>query len=102
MLRLSLGGVSGRLYLNAAIAQIHKDFLGLAIGQDRHLLQRFKLRMPIVWVARHATHADHQAFVVGGGDRLLDTEFVELPCNDPANSCSADEKRHHLSMVLEE
>lgn len=36
------------LHLNATIAQVHKDLLGLAISQDGNLLQCFEQRMPIV------------------------------------------------------
>ena len=60
--------------LHAPVALVHDGDAGLFIGKDFDLLDRLIECVPVVRVARHAAHPEHQAFPKGGGNRHFDAE----------------------------
>lgn len=79
-LELVVVSLRARRHVRAAIAKIDKDLLGLVVGQDLHLLQRFEQGVTIVGIARHGAHAHYQPFLVRDGDGHLHAEFIRLAC----------------------
>ena len=51
---------------------------GRLASQGGNLLDGALQRMPIVGIARHRLHADHEVVAVGGGDADFHAEFVAL------------------------
>ena len=60
------------------VAEVDKCLLRSSSRQDLGLLQRFVQGMAVIGIARQAAHADHQSFLVGGGDGDFDAELIRL------------------------
>jgi hypothetical protein len=75
----------GPLGRHAAVAAIGQHRRGRRVGEDLHLFERVGQCVPVVGIARHRSHADHQAFLRSHRDRHLHAELVRrsgLPLGD--------------------
>lgn len=63
---------------DAPITLVDKHRLWFLSGENAHLFDGFRPREAVVGIARQTAHADHQTFLVRGGDGDLDAKFVRL------------------------
>lgn len=70
---------AGPCLATSAVTAVDDGHVGTLVGQDGHLFQRGAQGVAVMGSARKAAHADHEAFVQGGGDADLTAELVTEP-----------------------